>query len=132
MCMLSWLRMKPRLDAKIFLILVITLACGAANINLIGNLNYVRLLVLFLSFFVGQLILSDRIDAKVFLNIYLIYALFLLFRIATQGLGNPIFTYLSNKYGVSDNAIRQWCKRYGLPYQALKIRKISDEELEYL
>ena len=42
------------------------------------------------------------------------------------------FTYLSNKYGVSDNAIRQWCKRYGLPYQALKIRKISDEEWEYL
>ena len=90
--------MKPRLDAKIFLILVITLACGVANIYLIGNLNYVRLLVLFLSFFVGQLFLNERIDAKVFLNVYLIYALFLLFRIATQGLGNPIFTYVSNNY----------------------------------
>ena len=38
------------------------------------------------------------------------------------------FTYLANKYGVSDNAIRKWCKRYGLPYKALKIHNMSDEE----
>ena len=42
------------------------------------------------------------------------------------------FTYLANKYGVSDNAIRQWCKRYGLPYQVLKIREISDEDWEQI
>lgn len=42
------------------------------------------------------------------------------------------FTYLANKYGVSDNAIRQWCKRYGLPYQVLKIREIADEDWEQI
>ena len=33
-------------------------------------------------------------------------------------------------YGVSDAAIRKWCKSYDLPYQSLKIKKISDEDWE--
>ena len=40
------------------------------------------------------------------------------------------FTYLGDKYGVSDNAVRQWCKRYGLPYKTLMIRNMSDEDWE--
>lgn len=37
---------------------------------------------------------------------------------------------LGKKYGVSDAAIRKWCKSYDLPYQSLKIKKISDEDWE--
>lgn len=28
------------------------------------------------------------------------------------------FTKISKKYGVSDNAVRKWCKKYGLPYKS--------------
>ena len=42
------------------------------------------------------------------------------------------FTELSKKYGVSDNAIRKWCKYYNLPYRASEIKKYSDEEWETL
>ena len=40
------------------------------------------------------------------------------------------FTTIGKMYEVSDNAVRKWCKNYNLPYQALKIKKISDEEWE--
>ena len=38
------------------------------------------------------------------------------------------FLKLSEKYGVSDNAIKKWCKFYGLPYKKSEIKLISDEE----
>jgi len=38
------------------------------------------------------------------------------------------FKAVADKYGVSDNAIRKWCKQYGLPYESFKIRKMTDEE----
>lgn len=38
------------------------------------------------------------------------------------------FVEIGRKYGVSDNAIRKWCKGYGLPYKKTLIKKISDEE----
>lgn len=41
----------------------------------------------------------------------------------------PMLT-LGKKYGVSNTAIRKWCKNYGLPFQSLKIKEISDEEWE--
>lgn len=40
---------------------------------------------------------------------------------------NP-FTKLSEKFGVSDNAIRKWCKAYRLPYSSREIKKISEED----
>lgn len=38
------------------------------------------------------------------------------------------FKAVADKYRVSDNAIRKWCKQYGLPYESFKIRKMTDEE----
>lgn len=38
------------------------------------------------------------------------------------------FITIGKMYKVSDNAVRKWCKNYDLPYQSLKIRKISDED----
>lgn len=37
---------------------------------------------------------------------------------------------VGKKYGVSDNAVRKWCKRYGLPYKSRTIRLLSDDEWE--
>ena len=41
---------------------------------------------------------------------------------------NNSFLGLSKKYGVSDNAIRKWCKYYNLPYQVTEIKKFSDDD----
>lgn len=40
------------------------------------------------------------------------------------------FTKIGEKYGVSDNAVRKWCKNNNLPYQSSKIKEISDEDWE--
>jgi hypothetical protein len=40
------------------------------------------------------------------------------------------FLECGRKCGVSDNAIRKWCKSYGLPYKKTIIDKISDQEWE--
>ena len=40
------------------------------------------------------------------------------------------FVSLGKKYGVSDNAVRKWCKSLNLPYQTTKIKQITDEEWE--
>ena len=45
---------------------------------------------------------------------------------------NMPFTTLAQKYGVSDNAIRKWCKQYGLPYKSSEIRKLTKEEWKYI
>ena len=42
------------------------------------------------------------------------------------------FTQIGNDFGVSDNAIRQWCKMENLPYRKKDIKKYSDEEWETL
>ena len=38
------------------------------------------------------------------------------------------FTTLGKRYGVSDNAVRKWCKMYNLPFKSSEIKKISDFE----
>lgn len=38
------------------------------------------------------------------------------------------FTTIAKEQGVSDNAIRKWCKKYNLPYKSSEIKKYSDEE----
>lgn len=38
------------------------------------------------------------------------------------------FTQLGKKYGVTDNAVRKWCKAYNLPSKTSEIRNYSDEE----
>jgi len=38
------------------------------------------------------------------------------------------FTQIANKYGVSDNAIRKWCKAYNLPTKKSEIKKYTKEE----
>lgn len=38
------------------------------------------------------------------------------------------FTVIGKQYGVTDNAIRKWCKREGLPFKSREIQKYSDEE----
>lgn len=43
---------------------------------------------------------------------------------------NKPFLQIGKEYNVSDNAIRKWCKSYGLPYRASDIKKYTDEEWE--
>ena len=40
------------------------------------------------------------------------------------------FLQIGREYGVSDNAVRKWCKFYGLPCQTFVIKSLSDEEWE--
>lgn len=40
------------------------------------------------------------------------------------------FLKLGENFGVTDNAIRKWCKYYNLPSTKKGINKISDEEWE--
>lgn len=43
---------------------------------------------------------------------------------------NKPFLQIAKEYNVSDNAIRKWCKSYGLPYRASDIKKYTYEEWE--
>lgn len=43
---------------------------------------------------------------------------------------NKPFLQIGKEYNVSDNAVRKWCKSYGLPYRASDIKKYTDEEWE--
>ena len=45
---------------------------------------------------------------------------------------NETFVYIGKTYGVTDNAIRKWCKIEGLPYRKKDINTYSDEEWEKL
>ena len=38
------------------------------------------------------------------------------------------FVKIGNQYGVSDNAIRKWCKKENLPFKVSDIRSYSDEQ----
>ena len=38
------------------------------------------------------------------------------------------FTKIGEKFGVSYNAVRKWCDKYGLPKRMDEIKKFSDEE----
>ena len=53
-------------------------------------------------------------------------------RVSRDVLKNKIrkstFVQISSELGVSDNAIRKWCKWYGLPYKSSDIKKYSDIE----
>lgn len=40
------------------------------------------------------------------------------------------FVDIGKEYGVSDNAVRKWCKFYNLPYHSYEIRSFSDDEWE--
>lgn len=39
------------------------------------------------------------------------------------------FSKISKKYGVSDNAVRKWCKYYSLPYKTTDLRMLSDDDI---
>lgn len=38
------------------------------------------------------------------------------------------FLQIGKQFGVSDNAIRKWCKNYELPYKSTEIKKYTNEE----
>lgn len=38
------------------------------------------------------------------------------------------FVFIGKKYGVSDNAVKKWCKLYNLPAKKSEIKQISNEE----
>lgn len=40
------------------------------------------------------------------------------------------FVLIGREYGVTDNTIRKWCKKFGLPYKSSIIKLYSDEEWE--
>ena len=43
---------------------------------------------------------------------------------------NQSFVQIGKKYGVTDNAIRKWCKVYNLPFTKKNINSYSDEDWE--
>ena len=43
---------------------------------------------------------------------------------------NTSFLQIGREFGVTDNAIRKWCDRYGLPRRVDDIKKLSDQEWE--
>ena len=45
-----------------------------------------------------------------------------------QEIRNKSFVQIGKEQGVSDNAIRKWCKSYNLPSKSSEIKKYSDEE----
>ena len=45
-----------------------------------------------------------------------------------QLIRNTPFTIIGRQYGVTDNAIRKWCKGYNLPFKVSDIKKISNSE----
>lgn len=44
-----------------------------------------------------------------------------------QELLNNSFVAVGKKYGVSDNAIRKWCKAYGIPSKASEYKKLKQQ-----
>lgn len=36
------------------------------------------------------------------------------------------FVQIGKQYGVSDNAVKKWCKNYNLPYRKIDIKQITD------
>ena len=98
MCMFSLFRLGSRFSTKVHCMILVSVLCGICNVHIIGNLNYIRLFILFLSFYVGLLFLHEAIESKTFLRIYVIYAIFVILMILVKGLGNPIFSYVSNNY----------------------------------
>ena len=40
------------------------------------------------------------------------------------------FIQVGRLFGVSDNAVRKWCRSYGLPDSSNLIKEISDEKWE--
>ena len=44
-----------------------------------------------------------------------------LYAVLVQQKGN--FTKISQQYSVTDNAVRKWCKRYGIPHKTSDYRK---------
>lgn len=42
------------------------------------------------------------------------------------------FVQIASRYGVSDNAIRKWCKHYNLPFKSKEIKSYPDEEWEQI
>ena len=42
------------------------------------------------------------------------------------------FTTIGNQFNVSDNTIRKWCLKYGLPQKSKDIKSYSDEEWEII
>lgn len=49
-------------------------------------------------------------------------------KILKKDIRSKSFRELSKKYGVSDTAIKKWCKSYGLPHKKLEINQISNED----
>lgn len=45
---------------------------------------------------------------------------------------NKTFVDIGKQFGISDNAIRKWCKFYNLPYKKTDIKKFSDKEWELI
>lgn len=45
---------------------------------------------------------------------------------------NTSFVQIGKKYNVTDNAVRKWCDKYGLPRRAREIKQYSEEEWNLL
>ena len=97
MCMISLVLLNQKTQLEFYVIVIIIFLCGIFNMIFIKNMNLILLIIAFSSFFVAQLLINECIDSKVLLNVYLLYALFMLFMIVYYKNSN-IFVYVSNNY----------------------------------
>jgi hypothetical protein len=42
------------------------------------------------------------------------------------------FSIIGKQFGVSDNAVRKWCKSYGLPFSTIELKQLSDVDIDNL
>lgn len=98
MCIFSLFQLNKKNGTDFRFMKLFALVCGALNIYYIHNLNFIKLLVLYLSFYIGGLLLYDGIEEKTYLHIYWVYVIVVAFRIFAKGLGYPVFAYVSNNY----------------------------------
>lgn len=42
------------------------------------------------------------------------------------------FVHVGKHYNITDNAVRKWCKKFGLPFRSSEIKTMTDEEWETL
>lgn len=97
-CLVSLKLIKKRTEPIVIALLLTGMAFGMLNIGLVGNLNPILLFIFLMGFYSAQLFMHESVPAKVFLNILWVWVIYILLMIALKGLGNPVFTYVSNNY----------------------------------
>ena len=98
LCLICVITKRKANNLWFYLCLLTGIISGLVNIIYIGNLNFIRLLVLVIAFIIARLLLCQEIKASILLRVYALFSAFVFVMIVIKGLGNPIFEYVSNNY----------------------------------